>query len=1315
MDSQRVHLRSTVVLTQALFDQLPPANPESEAEVTQRVRIVGNTIRVNEASVRGHHVILVADTVTDGSAGTAGITSSLADATAGPQQNGRAGHPMTVVAGKLLGGAGASVGQRGGEGKKGRDGVEMPPIEEPPPEDPFPQGPPGLTGRDGEDGGRGSDGGPGGPVTVVVMTPSPQTARWFGKGGAPGKGGDGGDPEVFPPHIGISGEPGAEGPPGDPGPDVAATVRVVDGQTFRAEVSATLVGGPAADWVRLRQALAEEEFRRGDLVTALTEFDGAAFLNPFEPALSDLLPEFIRDNRTMTGVARDQELVPDVAHHAREYRAAAGDLRQAVVSAGSILAGDTDATAVRIKGRLDELVRPGGLLDDQISDLGTSVRLGLEALALLTPRTRDTVDRLNAVLDGPSVSPIITTAGPGGIPLDAHAVAEALAGVLGAGDTTAVAAPPPDTLLIVTDDGQPPEVDFRPSSDVVTLLPANLELLVHRSVRDRRQIPPAQLAAMTVRARGLAALAQWGAVRTGAADPDGTPVAVDLGRVAADLRAAAGARPVLDLLVELAEITHGWRLARSRIEQQLATRATLRLRRELAARARDRFIPADPGPSRLLPGLRVLLDWLAWYGERADRAADVITFGVTRPAPVTITRFPVRPQLTDDPAAFQSLLYSPDWALELAEDSPQAIPTTSLDAIAKGLLDIDHRVLRDSYLERGFGFVGKEPSSCEVTFTKAERPDLFARLNAVGNFWFDVSLADLAGETGENPQAEARVVGASLTVGFDGPAPPGFGMSLVHYGLSVQRDLAGGLHRQVMLPTEILIGLASSCGSGDCAEASGETRLTVGREIDFPSYGRGVAAGWLVRAASLVTDFSEASTVTVRIYHEAMAPDDAVSLRSVSFAGGALVVGSTVPIRVRLIAAAPAGGAMVSLTSSDPSVVQVPGGVVVPAGATEATALATVLKPTGPRLPVLSASTKDGVTRTVRVAVPAPARAVITVTRLVTDQPATINALTVLPGVGKVPGEVLATVAMALAEPGEPQPPGLLVGSAADDLAVRRKAALGDQPRSVAADLGRGRLYVINNSRGPAHLAMLDATTLQKLAEQPIGMSVDVAVDAAAGLVYVTEFQTGSLRVFSADDLAPRATLTDDEGRLRKPHGLAVVPGSGGGADIYIARAVRGVPDEDSAITRVVRLADGQHRVVRSVTLGPVGLQPVDVAVDVESQMVFVAGLGGGDAAPELVVLRQGSLTEISRARLPRTGRAVATRPGSATAYVVGEEGLTVVDGVSGTVATTIPLGGGLPLAVAADPATDAVYVGMRDDARLIRVAAPARAEPVAW
>ena len=98
-----------------------------------------------------------------------------------------------------------------------------------------------------------------------------------------------------------------------------------------------------------------------------------------------------------------------------------------------------------------------------------------------------------------------------------------------------------------------------------------------------------------------------------------------------------------------------------------------------------------------------------------------------------------------------------------------------------------------------------------------------------------------------------------------------------------------------------------------------------------------------------------------------------------------------------------------------------------------------------------------------------------------------------------------------------------------------------------------------NNGTGSSSVTMLDADTLQTLAERVVGMHVDVEVDSAAGLVYVSLFGAAKIMILSADDLSIKGEVVDPV-RMRRPHGLAVFPDVGGDAMIYVARTVRGIP-----------------------------------------------------------------------------------------------------------------------------------------------------------
>jgi hypothetical protein len=1355
MDSQRLHLRSTVIVDQALLDRLPPISPEFEHEATGEARIVANTLVISGGTVRGYHLKLIGESIFASDA-SATVTVGLVNRTTPPFFPIRVGHPLTVVAARLNGARGISVGQGGRKGPKGRDGIEMPPIPQPDPQpgDPVP---PLQLGRNGEKGGTGTDGGDGGPVTLILRQASAITSDWFGKGGAPGEGGDGGAPEDFPPHLGIDGEPGDPGDPGTPGDDKPATVHVVDLEGFREGVARALVLG---DWARFRQALAVEEFQRGNFAVALAERDAAIELDGvpqnLPPSMADALPALVRDQRNITGVARDQDLVPDIEHHAREYTKAADALRakiavftdffgslillaeprdrlaaikQALVQLAGVSAGEPGQ-----QPQLGELQLVGG------DDLAKRAKAALTAINDLRKRTTSALGRIDELLADPQVSASITPAGQGQPTLQAKDVATALAQVLGAQDAAAAPTPAETTVLIPEPAGGPP---FRPELDPVTLLPADLHLLVHRSVRERRLVTPDDAALIAERAAGLAQIARWKDVAANQTGADGVPAAVHLGRVAQDLRAASGDRGVLDALIELAEISHVWRLGRARMEQLLAGVKTLAHREVVAKAARDAFVPPEPlpvEPTRLLPGLRCLLDALSWHAERADRAADLLTFGLTRQKSTELTRFPLRPDTTGEARRLAPLMYAPDWECELSDrfradfqpgDGEPAIDERLFfDSIALGLMFRKPLELYDAYLDRGIPLGSKEPQSVTRAFKRTPdvasplpadvRPDVFDRFEDKGNLWFDVTLGEIAGPAGTIPHKETRVVGLKITLEFDAETPTEqLTLLATHTGLSVQRDLDDNEHRQQMLPAAVEVTLTVPADDGTPALQllQGTAMVDPAKKIDFAAYGRGAAAGWLIAKADPTIELPGLQTIIVEVFYEGIVPKNTVSLRSVSSAPAALRVGSELPVTVRLTAPAGAGGTPVFLSSSDPSVITTPGAIAVPQGQIEARGLVKVVGPTGGLPPTISARTADGVTRRVRPIVPKPPRPVTASVRLAPSGVAGhVNAVAILPGASGQPGQVLATFSRPLDPGGTATSPDLL-HLRGGDLGPVHQVEVARGARSLAFDAARGRIHVLSGDGQNIVIAALDAKTFKPAAEhRALGFGmIDVEVDSAGGIVYASRFNPGRIMALAADDLRVVAELTDADPRLRRSLGIAVAPGTGGETFLYAARLVRGVENEEAAVTQIRRAADGSHTVAQSIRFADVGTQPVDVAVDPVHNLVFVACLGGVGIPPELIVLEHPTMTERGRVRLLSTGRAVAARPGRGLAYVVGEAGLMIIDARTLTLASRIPLDAGMPLAIAVDPVTGTAYVGHRDNATLMRIDAPTIGTPAFW
>src|SRR5262249_38284355 len=130
---------------------------------------------------------------------------------------------------------------------------------------------------------------------------------------------------------------------------------------------------------------------------------------------------------------------------------------------------------------------------------------------------------------------------------------------------------------------------------------------------------------------------------------------------------------------------------------------------------------------------------------------------------------------------------------------------------------------------------------------------------------------------------------------------------------------------------------------------------------NFPAYGRGLAAGWRFSLDDAVG--ANIRQIDLALKYESLQDSARVNLKRVEMATVGLRAGATVSGQVTLTGEAPAGGLTVQLSSTDPSVLLVPATVTVPAGSASTTFVATALQASGPRPPVLTVRTPDGVSR----------------------------------------------------------------------------------------------------------------------------------------------------------------------------------------------------------------------------------------------------------------------------------------------------------------------------------------------------------------
>ena len=160
----------------------------------------------------------------------------------------------------------------------------------------------------------------------------------------------------------------------------------------------------------------------------------------------------------------------------------------------------------------------------------------------------------------------------------------------------------------------------------------------------------------------------------------------------------------------------------------------------------------------------------------------------------------------------------------------------------------------------------------------------------------------------------------------------------------------------------------------DSPESATGTSLVPAVALNFPAYGRGVAASYVLRLRDAsVANFLGVDKIIVGIHYDGLGRRGSPSLLSVQHPGAALVPGSTVMGWVVLTEPAPDGGLRVTLTSGDPQTLRVARAVNVAARASTAQFAIDVLRPTGPIPPTLTVTSPDGATRRARVHVPAPA------------------------------------------------------------------------------------------------------------------------------------------------------------------------------------------------------------------------------------------------------------------------------------------------------------------------------------------------------
>jgi YVTN family beta-propeller protein len=281
---------------------------------------------------------------------------------------------------------------------------------------------------------------------------------------------------------------------------------------------------------------------------------------------------------------------------------------------------------------------------------------------------------------------------------------------------------------------------------------------------------------------------------------------------------------------------------------------------------------------------------------------------------------------------------------------------------------------------------------------------------------------------------------------------------------------------------------------------------------------------------------------------------------------------------------------------------------------------------------------------------------------------------------------VVAAAALSLAA-------GAVPAWAAGGYAVTATIPVGSNPEGVAVDPAAGTVYVTNQSDGT--VSVVDEATSTVTATIPLGSGQlwayypeGVAVDPAAGTVYVANAgygfsDGGNLSVIDAATSTVTATILpfyNPPSAPADPWGVAVDPTAN---TVYVTNyrqygTVAVIDEATSGVTATI----------------PVGSYPEGVAADPAAGTVYVANFDSGTVS----VIDEATSTVTATIPVGSGPEGVAADPAAGTVYVTSADGtVSVIDAATSAVTATISVGSG-PRGVAVDPAAGTVYVANSGD-----------------
>ena len=284
--------------------------------------------------------------------------------------------------------------------------------------------------------------------------------------------------------------------------------------------------------------------------------------------------------------------------------------------------------------------------------------------------------------------------------------------------------------------------------------------------------------------------------------------------------------------------------------------------------------------------------------------------------------------------------------------------------------------------------------------------------------------------------------------------------------------------------------------------------------------------------------------------------------------------------------------------------------------------------------------------------------------------------------------------------------------------------------------LSLGVLSALSISTAPAARADEIVATI------PVGSDpVGVAVDPNTHTVYVTDSGDDSVTVIdgATDSVTATISLPSNITGSPSPNGIAVDPATD---LVYVVVDDLGTNSDSPALAVLSGASGALLHVIKLPTGGP-ETTPMDVAVDAETDMVYVTspffgdqqpagsvvvingttdavvsaptvdgfpagvavdqdtdavysadGTYPGESSPSLVAVVDGATGRLlANVSVPGNPSYIAADPSTDTVYAAEQDGLAVIDGATDKVVSQIRVGAAAPGSVAVDPGAGAVYV----------------------